>query len=416
MPSVTPVLWTYRINKNGLSPIYIRVTDTSGTNYKSLKIYVKPGHWNKAGRVTTRHRNAEDINRTITEAVQTAEAELLRRRGTRERITTEGIKRAMEEAEPDALPCRQDFFAFADDFVAGYLERGQVWTHDRYVTVLKKLRRYTGEPFAFEDLTPALLRRYENYLMSEFGNSRNTIATNLNTLRTVVRRAIAEGRIDYGQNPFNAHKITLERTERVRLTLAEIQTIEALDLDPLSRMGLARNTFLLQFYAGGARFSDAALLRWRSVRDGQIAYIASKTKKATVLPLVAQAAAVLDVYRPDAEPDPDAFVLPLLTGYDLSTPTHKKKAIRSRTTQVNLALKKVAALAGIDKNVSTHIARHSFADHCRTSGLSVYDISQALRHSSLKQTERYLNGFDTGGLGDKLHAIFSAPDTPPPAE
>ena len=415
MPAVTPVLWTYRTNKEGLSPIYIRVTGSSGSSYKSLKIYVKPGHWNKAGRVTTRHPNAEDINKTIAAAVKTAEDELYRRRAAGERVTTEAVKRAMEETEPDAQPGREDFFAFADDFVAGYLERGQVWTHDRYVTVLKKLRRYTGEPFAFEDLTPALLRRYENYLMSEFDNSRNTIATNLNTLRTVVRRAIAEGRMTYGMNPFNAHKITLERTEKVRLALAEIQKLEALDLDPQSRMGLARNTFLLQFYAGGARFSDVALLRWRSIRDGEIAYIASKTKKANVLPLVAQAAAVIDIYRPDSEPDPEAFVLPLLTGYDLSTPTLKKQAIRSRTTQVNLALKLVAARAELDKNLSTHIARHSFADHCRTSGLSVYDISQALRHSSLKQTERYLNGFDTGGLGDKLHAIFGASGTAPTA-
>ena len=65
-------------------------------------------------------------------------------------------------------------------------------------------------------------------------------------------------------------------------------------------------------------------------------------------------------------------------------------------------------MAEVDKRVTTHVARHSFADHCRVLGLPLYDLSKALRHSSLKQTERYLSGFDTGGLGGKMQALFDA--------
>ena len=405
MATVTAVLWTYRKNKKGLSPIYVRVSDGDRTRYKSVRVYVKPAHWNeRAGRVTARHPDASAVNKLIGEVVRAAEAEVFRRSAEGEAADAASVVDSLKAARRGG---RSDFFAFADELVEGYRDRGQIWTYDRYRSVFKKLRVYTGEPFPFERLTPALLRRYETYLAAPepYGNSVNTIATNMNAIRTVVRRAVAEGLMPYDGDPFNVHKIRHERTERVRLTFAEVQRLGALELEPFSVPGVSRNAFLLQFYLGGARFSDIAFLRWRSVRDGSVAYMTSKSKKAVLVPIVSQAAAILDLYG-SARPGPDRLVLPLLEGYDLSTSEGRKKAVRSRTTRTNKALKSLARSADIGKNLSTHVARHSFADHCRTSGMSLYDISRALRRSSIKQTERYLAGLDTGGLGDKMQALF----------
>ena len=65
-------------------------------------------------------------------------------------------------------------------------------------------------------------------------------------------------------------------------------------------------------------------------------------------------------------------------------------------------------MAGIDKPLSTHIARHSFADVARSAGWSIYDISKALRHSSVEMTERYLKAFDTAALDDRMNELFGA--------
>ena len=408
MPAVTPILWKYRTNKDGLSPIYLRLADGEGTKYRSLRLYVREAHWNdKAGRVSGRHPNANELNQTISTELKKAEDEVYRRAAEGERVDAGAVATSLRVREVVDKPGHGAFFPFADEFVAGYRSRGQMWTHDRYVSVLKKLRAYAGESLAFTDLTPAFLRRYESRLASHHGNSVNTIATNLSTIKTVVRRAVAEGLMRHDQNPFALHTIRTEPTAPVRLSLGEVQSLAALDLPAGSPLATARDVFLIQFYSGGARFSDVLQLRWQSVGADTLGYTASKTKKTVEVPLVEQARSVIDGYRPDGKPDPAAFVLPLLDGRDLSTPEARKKAIRSCTTITNRDLKAVAKLADVGKNVTTHVARHSFADHCRLQGLSIYDISKAMRHSSLKQTERYLNRLDTGSLGDKMSALFS---------
>ncbi|MEO1632485.1 MAG: tyrosine-type recombinase/integrase, partial [Bacteroidota bacterium] len=103
---------------------------------------------------------------------------------------------------------------------------------------------------------------------------------------------------------------------------------------------------------------------------------------------------------------PEAFVFPMLEGYDLSTPRKLHNAKSSQNALVNKYLKKIAALAGIETPLSFHIARHSFADVARTSGWSVYDIKNALQHSSLEKTERYLKGFDSDALDARMDDLF----------
>ncbi|PAP74801.1 hypothetical protein B1759_16620 [Rubrivirga sp. SAORIC476] len=407
MPAVTPVLWHYRTNKDGLSPIYLRLADGQKTRYRSLKVSVREGQWNdRACRVSGRHPNAAEINKMIADEVQRAEDEVFRRTAVGERTDADAVARSLTVRPTDDKPGQSDFFSFADELVGGYKTRGQMWTHDRYVSVLKKMRAYTGEPFAFSGLTPAFLRRYEAHLAKEYGNTVNTIATNLSTIKTVIRRAIAEGLMEYGANPFLSHSIRTEPTAPVRFTLTEVRALEALNLPFGTPLRVARDTFLLQFYSGGARFSDVADLRWGSVQSKTISYRASKTKKVVEVPLLPQAETVIAPYRTDSS-GPRDHVLPHLAGRDLSTPEARKKAVRSCTTLTNKALKEIATMAEIDKNLTTHVARHSFADHCRTMGLSVYDISKAMRHSSIKMTERYLARLDTGSLGDKMAELFS---------
>lgn len=64
-------------------------------------------------------------------------------------------------------------------------------------------------------------------------------------------------------------------------------------------------------------------------------------------------------------------------------------------------------MAGIEKKVSMHIARHSFANIARQKKANVYDISKALGHSSLKITESYLSKFDTASQDATMKQVFN---------
>ena len=286
-----------------------------------------------------------------------------------------------------------------------YEQRGQIWTHRRYASAVRKFKRFAGPRLPFDGLTPTLLRRYEDHLAGEDGNAVNTIATTLNVLRTIIRRAVAEGLLPFERNPFHHHRIRHERTDRVRLSLSEVKKIEGLELEPRSALAVARDVFLLQFYGGGVRIGDALTMAWRSVEGDTLTYVAGKTKKRVAVPLVPQARAVLARYHPP-DPDPDALVFPLLQNADLSDPKRRRSAIGSGTARMNAALKDVAKLAEIGKNLTTHVARHSFADLARIQGWSLYDIARAMRHSNVRVTERYLAGFDTGGLEGKMEGLF----------
>ncbi|MBK7638425.1 MAG: tyrosine-type recombinase/integrase [Saprospiraceae bacterium] len=58
------------------------------------------------------------------------------------------------------------------------------------------------------------------------------------------------------------------------------------------------------------------------------------------------------------------------------------------------------------KKLTSHIARHSFADIARKKGISVYDISKALGHSSIAITEKYLASLDDGAVTDVFNKMF----------
>ena len=105
--------------------------------------------------------------------------------------------------------------------------------------------------------------------------------------------------------------------------------------------------------------------------------------------------------------DPDGYIFDALDGYDITTPLGLNKALSSRNAYANKELRNIAAAAEIADKISFHVARHTFADLARRNGWSVYDVSRALAHSSIKVTDTYLQGFDEERLDKKMDELFS---------
>ena len=79
----------------------------------------------------------------------------------------------------------------------------------------------------------------------------------------------------------------------------------------------------------------------------------------------------------------------LLKVFDKLFPEDKFNEISSKTASYNKLLKDIAGLAEIDKPISSHTARHTFADLARQGNANLYNLSKTLGHSSLDITERY---------------------------
>ena len=122
--------------------------------------------------------------------------------------------------------------------------------------------------------------------------------------------------------------------------------------------------------------------------------------------MVRQAQAILDLYRSENNLVND-FIFPFLKNeVDYTDNKFLMKQLSAKTTIVNINLKKLAERTNLNKKLSSHIARHSFADIARKKGMNLYDISKALGHSSLSITEQYLSNFDDNSVDDAMENLF----------
>lgn len=297
-----------------------------------------------------------------------------------------------------------DFFAFADEVIEEMERRKQLHTAKRYKSVVKMFKEFAGEPLPFEDLTVKLLSQWETALI-EKGNKVNTRASKFRVIRAILNKAIDRGVCPQDVYPFRTFSIKRERTERTRLSLKQIRSMEKLDLAEGSLKWHVRNYFLFSFYCAGIRFRDVATMKRKHIRNGRLKYTMSKTGKVKELKLVPQAQEILDCYL-DEEKKQDDFIFPMLEEHDTSTLPKLNLAVSRQNVLINNYLKKIADDAELPDDLSFHVSRHSFADFARKQDWSVYDISRALAHSNLRVTERYLKGFDADDLDDKMEQLF----------
>src|SRR5699024_10571929 len=141
-----------------------------------------------------------------------------------------------------------------------------------------------------------------------------------------------------------------EENEMIFLTQKEIE--EIIDTDFFSRE--VKNAFLFGCYTG-LRFSDIANLKWSKIKDGQVHLTQTKTKRVVYIPLNENAKHILDLQKNEVD-----FVFKLSTS----------------NSSVNRTLRKLIKKTSIDKDVSFHSSRHTFATLLITAGVNIYTVSK----------------------------------------
>ena len=401
MATVKPVVKPGQVDAQGQTPVYLRLTHRRKTRFVPTGARTAPRHWNaRTGRIRKSNPNADALNALIETRALEAERLALNLAAAGP-FTVDAWRRRLEGET------QKDFFAFADALIADLKRRGQIYTHKRFKSICKKFRVFTGEPLPFQTITSELLRRYETHLIEHYGNAASTVRTNFNAIRTIYYRAIKEGHVEQAANPFFSFTPVKERpARRAKLAWEEVQAIEALPLEEGSLLWHVRNYWLFSFYCAGIRFGDLAKMRGSALRDGRLTYKMSKTGTVKSIRLLPQARAILARYWPEGPSGDEAYLFPILTRYDTSTPAKLVSAISAQNALINKVLKKLATKAGIEKHLSFHVSRHSFADMARTRGMDLYSISKALGHANIRVTECYLKGFDEAALDEAMEALF----------
>lgn len=283
----------------------------------------------------------------------------------------------------------------------------------------------------FCEITPEFISKFDSYLHT-LRNERhpekvlhqNTIQVVFNVFRAILSNAIKNNVAGMENNPFGDGKIHIKgiNTEKEKLNKLEIEAIENLQLEEDSIIWNCRNAFLFSFYCAGIRAGDLIQLRWCNISsDGRLKYQMGKNHKEKDLYLVGQAQAILNLYHP-SEKKPTDFIFPFMDSnkpYSSAISQEEKDTlpmelkrklmddISAKNALLNKYLKKIAEMAHIEKKLSMHISRHSFAKVAKEEGTDNLSLKDMMGHSSIKVTETYMGNFDTKRNDDALKKIFN---------
>ena len=358
--------------------------------------------FNKNGKgkkyIRSSHPDHEKINSYIENKIMQAKDVVAKLEQEGKAITPDAIKTKL--LKPKTL----DLFVFGEDLKIQLFKEGNAGTYKKYRSIINSLKDFVKkEELYFDEIDLNFLSRYQAFLKEE-GKEQNTIHAYVGRIRSLFNKAIQLGYLDPVSTPFTNFKIKQGKVTKERLSIEEINKIEQLELPEKSLINNVRNAFLFSFYNAGIRISDILLMTWDNIKDGRLVYTMYKTNKVHSLKLTPKPLAILENYKGRDE----SYIFPFFSNrYDYSDPMFLHNQIGAKTALINKYLKNIAKKAEINKKVTTHTARHSFADIARQKTNNLYNLSKTLGHSSIKVTEAYLASFDEKAVDDTLDSVFN---------
>ena len=362
-----------KLTKKGTAPIYARIT-TSG---RSTEIYtqcrIEPEHWNqRLERCMLRDPVSTQINgilATYRTNILAAYDSLIKEGKTPDCFA---IKHRLEHAAASSRMFLVEFSKYCDKRQREVGIRLTQLTANKYHRLLRYMTEYTREQYRKDDLPlDAIDYAYIdglNTFMQTAHNCKNNGAVNLLCcLKNFILYAIRNEWLE--KNPFRYYKMKVDRTNvKVPLTKEELETLIHKPL-PNDRLARIRDVFSFCCLTGLA-FTDVDHLRREHIttdEDGT-QWIHKPREKTAVMNSV------------PLQPDP----IELLRKYERDETCRARGKLLPvpSNAKMNAYLKEIATLCNIPKNLTTHVARHTFATLAIEYGMPIDIIAKILGHTN----------------------------------
>lgn len=338
--------------------------------------YVNIDEWDEVkGKVKKNHPNSSRMNAYVAHRVAEAEAKTIELSLTKKSVQVQEIKEAVKGKKSES------FYTYFHLYCDRLNSKGKIGTYRRGISILQKLREYSSD-MQLADITPSVAKGFESFL-AEKGNNANTIQVNFKFIKSVVNMAIKKGHLS--ANPFKSITIKSIDCERAYLEEEEISALEGLKLTENSMLYHHRNMYVFSCYCG-LRISDLITLRWESFNGRSLSIMVRKTGSQLTIFLPDKGLEMLGLYRTITSDSP--YVFPLLEDTQFDE-LQLFKAISSGTAYANKDLRVLAQKAGINKHLSFHTARHTFAVRALRKGIRIEYVSKLLGHKNIRETQIY---------------------------
>lgn len=374
-----------KANANGLLPIYVRLTvDGKRLEFSTKKFVEKSKRSNELSKMKGTTEEARSINSYLDlmkSKILDAQMELLHRNET---LSIENFKNKLlgtEERQRMLVPIFQDHNNKIKELVGKEYAQG---TLERYTTSLKHTIEFMQWKYNVSDIDitkidHAFISDYEFWLRSVRNCANNTAVKYIKNFNKIIKICLANDWLN--KNPFANYKSKVKEVERVYLTEAEIQSIFEKNFKT-ERLSLVRDIFLFSCFTGLA-YIDVKNLTKSHISygiDGEkwIFTHRQKTESASKIPILPVTQMIIDKYENHPQCNNEDKLLPILSNQ-----------------KMNAYLKEIASVCEIDKELTFHIARHTFATTVTlTNGVPIESVSKMLGHKNLRTTQYYAKVLD----------------------
>jgi integrase/recombinase XerD len=358
------------LNKDGQAQVYYRVYLHGKYVQIGLGVYCAPDEWDAQKATVVAGDRRREKNLIIKEAVGRGSDILLRYQVLKKTITADLFVKEFEN--PSAVG---DFYAWMLTEIENRSGQITPTSKQQHISSLHKMQAFR-KSMQFAEIDKNFVEGWEKWMRMKLGNKPNTVHSGLKTLKTYVRRAIAQGLMTV--NPFENFILRKERTVPEFLSEAErdalLDAYRNAEMKPTHRRVM--RWYLFACFTG-LRISDMRRMQHAHIRPGYVLrFKPLKTENVNgmtiEIPLVPNARQLIQ----DEAPGRSEGVL-----FDMYS-----------DQRINIYLKEALALAGIVRPMSFHSARHTFATtflRRAKNANGILMLQRLLGHSKIASTMVY---------------------------
>ena len=374
-----------KATKNGLIPIYQRITINGIRIELSTSRFVEKAKWNtEAGKMKGTSEEARTINSyldILKSKIYETEKWMVNNNQDINAQTFKNKLLGIEENQRKLVTIFEDHNKKMKELIG---KEFSINTYKKYKTTLSHTKEFLIKQYRINDISIkqvdiVFLNDFDYFLRNTKNCNNNSTIKYIRNFGKIVKQCYANGWIE--RDPFLNYKGKVKEIDRTYLSQEEIENLLNKEFK-IKRLELVRDMFLFSCFTGLA-YVDVKNLTTSHISigiDGEkwIFTHRQKTETASKIPILPISQMIIDKYENHPQCLNENRLLPILSNQ-----------------KMNAYLKELADICGIEKELTFHIARHTFATTVTlTNGVPIESVSKMLGHKNLRTTQHYAKVLD----------------------
>lgn len=377
-------LYKAKLNSKGLAPIMFRIRYNKQVAQLSTGYFIKPKDWVQAkNQVKATDPNAVIINQHLKD-LELKSYTIFSKMFHEGDVYVNNIIDKLKGTEDGPITliqlvhlCNKRLLDRVGTDLKLNSYKKHLVTESKLIDFVQSLGK---KDIRLKELKQNFIEDFNIFMQQRYGNEQNTSCKHLKNLKSYIKYAVNMEWL--AKSPFTEYKATYKVKEKPFLNVDELHLLENKTFT-MKRLQLVKDLFLIQCYTG-LSFIDLAELKCSDVTigiDGMLWIIKNRVKTdiRSAIPLLPKALSLILEYNPSFK---TTHSEPLLPVYSIQ--------------KYNSYLKEIADFCGINKELTSHAGRRTFASTVALgNGISIESIAQMLGHSTTKITHQYARVSDT---------------------